>query len=335
MFAASVTQLAGGEVGIDEKPAPERRTIGQLLDALKDDFEVRGKASVKNLNLIAIVKTDLADQWADAFKSKDVTKYVASLQKPAKSKTGRRTKGLANSTIKHRLQVLASAYELENTNRDQAEIDRLIVPRFPRFEEGAPRSGFLNPSQFEVLLSHLPEDLRDFCQFAYLVGWRKSAVAGLEWSDVRDGNIYLRSVLSKNRRPYFVPIEGELVSLIERRKQARSIETPHGVVLSNLVFHRDGARIAEFRKSWGTATKKAGCPGTLFHDLRRSAARNMIRSRVTRDVAKKVGGWKTDSIFSRYNVTDEVDLQDAMRKVTQYNEVEGQKVVTMAQQGRS
>jgi hypothetical protein len=56
------------------------------------------------------------------------------------------------------------------------------------------------------------------------------------------------------------------------------------------VFHRDGEPVAEFRKSWATACKKAGCPGTLVHDLRRSAARNLIRSGCSQDVAKRVGG---------------------------------------------
>jgi hypothetical protein len=34
-------------------------------------------------------------------------------------------------------------------------------------------------------------------------------------------------------------------------------------------------------------------------------------------------------MFSRYNVTAEEDLRDAMQKVTQYNEAESQKVVAM------
>jgi len=326
--AAYRTQLAKGEVGIQEPAPVERRTIGQLLDVLQDDFAARGKGGIKNTNLIQMVKAELGERWSDTFTSKDVMEYIASLRKPSKAK--RRQRGRKNSTIKHRLQILASAFELENDCRDEARAPRLIVPRFPTLEDGDARSGFLTRPQFDVLLSHLPAELRDFALFAYLVGWRRSAAAGLEWSDVRDANIHLRGALSKNKRPYFIPIEGgELVALIERRKQARSVETAQGIVLSNLVFHRSGEPIQEFRKSWATATKKAGLAGTLFHDLRRSAARNYVRSGVPKDVAKMLGGWKTDSMFSRYNVTDELDLKDAMRKVTQYNEAESKKVVSM------
>jgi hypothetical protein len=49
----------------------------------------------------------------------------------------------------------------------------------------------------------------------------------------------------------------------------------------------------------------------------------------SKDVAKMVGGWKTDSMFSRYNVTGEEDLRDAMEKVTQYNKSESAKIVAI------
>jgi integrase len=327
---AAWTQLARGEVGIADKPKAERRTVGQLLDVLENDFKARNKGDVKNLNLIATVKKGLGDRWADGLTTAAVTEYIRDLRNPPKTKTkGRRSKSLADSTIKHRLQILASAYELENRAREEAKLDPLIVPRFPKLSEGNVRSGFLNRAPFDVLFSHLSPDLRDFCLFAYLTGWRRNAIATLEWSDVRDGNIYLRGVYSKNKKPYYVPVLGELVQLIERRKEARSVETPQGIILVNLVFHRGGEAISEFRKAWSTATLKAGCPNLLFHDLRRSAARQLIRSGTSKDVAKMVGGWKTDSMFSRYNVTGEEDLRDAMEKVTQYNKLESQKIVAI------
>lgn len=328
---AAWTQLARGEVGIQDKPKADRRTIGQLLDVLTNDFESRGKGDVKNLNLIATVRRGLGDRWADALTTAAVTEYIKDLRKPPKTKTkGRRSKSLADSTIKHRLQILASAFELENLAREEAKQDPLIAPRFPKLTGDNARSGFLNRAPFDVLHSHLPSDLKDFCLFGYLTGWRKNAIATLEWSDIRDGNIYLRGVHSKNKNPYYVPIIGELVQLIERRAEARSVKTDSGVLLSSLVFHRDGARISEFRKSWTTACKLAGCEGLLFHDLRRSAARQLIRSGTSKDVAKVVGGWKTDSMFSRYNVTGDEDLRDAMMKVTKYNEAESHRVVEIA-----
>ncbi len=133
------------------------------------------------------------------------------------------------------------------------------------------------------------------------------------------------SLYKKPGKPYFVPIIGELVELIERRKDARSIKADSAVSHSSLVFHRGGEPVPEFRRSWASACTKADCKGRLFHDLRRSAARNLIRSGVNKDAARHVGGWKTDSMFSRYNLTTEEDLRDAMQKVMQCSEAESKK----------
>jgi integrase len=52
--------------------------------------------------------------------------------------------------------------------------------------------------------------------------------------------------------------------------------------VSDLVFHRDGMFVGDFRKAWKTAGKDAGMPDLFFHDFRRSAARNLRRARVGR-----------------------------------------------------
>src|SRR5262245_49435065 len=68
--------------------------------------------------------------------------------------------------------------------------------------------------------------------------------------------------------------------------------------------------------------KKDGTPQYVYektiHDFRRTAARNLARAGVRRDVAKAITGHKTDIIYSRYNVNDEHDLRDAVEQVTAY-----------------
>ncbi len=55
----------------------------------------------------------------------------------------------------------------------------------------------------------------------------------------------------------------------------------------------------------------------------------MIRSGVSRDTAKRLGGWKTDSIFTRYNVDGEEDLREAVELLSKHNEAESQKVIQL------
>jgi hypothetical protein len=74
----------------------------------------------------------------------------------------------------------------------------------------------------------------------------------------------------------------------------------------------------QFRKAWKAAREAAEKSDALFHDFRRTAVRNMIRAGVDRKVAMMISGHKTESVFERYNITDDRDLEDAMRKTQAY-----------------
>jgi integrase len=71
----------------------------------------------------------------------------------------------------------------------------------------------------------------------------------------------------------------------------------------------------ELRKAWITACKKALLVGMIPHDLRRTAVWNLERAGVSRSVAMKLTGHKTDAVYRRYAIVSDYDMREGAAKL--------------------
>ena len=223
-------------------------------------------------------------------------------------------------------------------NRDLAALGRMLTlavqagcliarPHIPKLREAGPRQGFIEFTEYRAIRAQLPPDYQDVVDFGYHSGWRKGEILRLEWRDVdrAAGVVRLRPELSKNYDGRILPLSDPLREMLERRWKARSLKCPR-------VFHKDEQPIGDWRKTWARSCVAAGLfrvlnpgaknerkvPTVLFHDLRRTVVRNLVRAGVPERIAMSVTGHKTRAVFDRYNIVSEVDLRRATSRLAEY-----------------
>ena len=192
--------------------------------------------------------------------------------------------------------------------------------------------GSSSMSSYLSVLPHLPEPMRPVVTFAYVTGWRiNSEVLPLQWRqvDLKAGEVRLDPGTTKNMEGRVFYLTTELKKLLaDQRKAADRIQRRKGMIVQHVFFHDGITKAGEvaflaghaispsgFYHAWCRARVKAGCPGSIPHDFRRTAIRNMVRAGVPERVAMKLSGHKTRSVFDRYNIVSDGDLRDAARRL--------------------
>ena len=228
----------------------------------------------------------------------------------------RAAEGRSVATANRELAILRTAL---NRGRKCTPPKVLTIPYFPMVAETNVRQGFLTDDEYAKLRDAMPDYLKPLFVTAYFTGLRLGELQSIEWRQVvwEQGFITLDSERTKSGYARAVPIlEGDM-----RHWLAWSRDNAEGC---SRVFHRDGTPIKEFRQTWKKACEAAGVSTLKFHDLRRTAVRNMRRAGVPQVVRMRISGHRTDSMERRYNIVDIDDIRSAKELMQRKARSEGQ-----------
>ena len=224
-----------------------------------------------------------------------------------------------NATINRALALLRRAFNLGRKHKPPLVLN---PPQVTLLKENNVRKGFFEDAEYRALRDALRDDMKPVLTFAYYTGCRRAEILNLKWSqvDLQERIVRLPLGTTKSKEGRLLPMFGELHEVLSMQKANREVNCPD----SDWVFARqDGQPIRDFRRAWFRALKQAnlskdGEPARLFHDLRRTGVRNLVRAGVPEKIAMTISGHKTRSVFERYNIVNQDDLKRAVQQVDQY-----------------
>ena len=222
----------------------------------------------------------------------------------------RQSEGAGNAVINRSLACLRRMLRVAY---DENKIP--TMPKINLLKEPPARKGFVELAKFNCLIRMLPTHLQAYVTFLYHCGGRSGEAKLIEWPqvDLQKRLIRLEDEQTKGGVAREVPLPAQLVMMLQE------IEPKKGRVFDTTNLRKEWMKACATCKL-GSLVAVDGKPydpqyaGLNLHDLRRSAARNLLQAGVPETVIMKIGGWKTRSVFDRYAVASTADLTAAMQK---------------------
>jgi integrase len=292
-----------GDIAAGRDVSPNKATVADLCALVLADYRLRKRRDLKTVEwrYNAHLKPALGSVQAARLKNAQIRAYIEE----------RRASSASDATINRELAIVRRAFML--AKREEPPLVAR-TPYIPKLEEDNARQGFLEPEQYEELLEKLPENLKALYVCGYHVGARKGELLKIQWPqvDFDAGIIRLTAGQTKGKKPRCLPIYGDM----ERWLKFQQKECPKEC--SFVFFGARNRPVSAHLFGWAEACNSADLAGLLFHDLRRSAVRNMKRAGVQDKVAMEISGHRTRSVFDRYNIIDEGDIGSAAEKLQHY-----------------
>jgi integrase len=312
--------------GLYRGPKIERVRFEDLALLVKQDYQINKRKTARRIDeYISHLKTFFKKMRATSITSEQIKIYIIKRQHQM----------AANGTINRELACMKRMFRLGFQQTPQL-VTR--VPHIPQLKEQNIRSGFFEHEDFLALRGALPDYGQVVASLAYYSGMRMGEICSLQWRQVdwTEGKLYLQAQDTKTNTPRVLYLTGDLHRVLRTWKMRCDLKWPACL----WICHRGGIRLQSLKHSWRKSCQAVGLgemvkdatrgrkvwQGKIPHDFRRTAVRNMIRAGVPEKVAMAISGHKTRSVFDRYNIVNENDLEKAARALSAYFE---QKKVTL------
>jgi len=317
-----------GKVALGQfvSPKGDRLTFDEAATMIRDDYAANGRKSSDTS--LEIRLAHLRAYFGGATRLGRLQTDVIE-----KYKAARLAEEAAPATVNRELAALRRMATLARKLR------HLTIPfEIEMLEERNARQGFFEAEALGAVCEHLRPELAALARAANITGWRKSELRSRQWPhvDIKAGWLRLEPEETKNRDGRQFPLVPELRALLEaQRARVEAIQRKTRRIVPWVFCRENGAPIGDFKKAWATACIKAGffrvvpvgepnggepqktrkVPTKIFHDTRRSAVRNLERAGVPRSAAMRMTGHRTEAVYRRYAIVDELMLREAGEKI--------------------
>jgi integrase len=295
-------ELAKWKTEMDDTP-PLSLSMNDLFDDYRAEYLRKQNTDIEHVDhRLKHLRPAIGGMDPRLFKQRDMDRYAAARLQEL-THLGTLT---SVSTINREIAVVSASMRLA-----AEELHRIV--RFKKYpEEKFIRQGLVSPELYRQMLYELADHVKPFWVLSYYTGVRKGELLLLRW-DWLDWEQWLIRVppffqgerITKNGKPHLILLYcAEMRETIKFAWQRRDPANP-------CLFQRNGECVKSFRTAFEEARRRCSQPDLIFHDLRRTAARNMRRHGISEEVAMKIGGWCTPAIFRRYRILDEMELVEA------------------------
>jgi integrase len=299
--------------------SPERVTFGELFTLVEQDYKRRKLASISNLQdrIRKHLKPLFGDIPVVKLRKADVENFAE-----------KATKKLSNATVNRCLSILRRALQV-GADQDPPLVTRAIPKWFGKLDEDNVRTGFVTEEMYRSVMPHMAPHVRTAFCIGYHLGMRLGEILGLRWDqvDFAAGVITLEKRQTKGRKARTAPIYGDMRSVLEMAREICPMDCLY-------VIQEAGQRVQSIKTAYAAAWKRAQMlvdtgrarksgkalekPPVLFHDLRRTAATNMIRANVAPERILSIVGWKSMAMLRRYGILDESDAVAVGKQMEQF-----------------